>query len=750
MANNELTAKLNLDSSQFEKQLNKVVNRLDAINAAVQRMNSSLGEGDRAGQRLAKNAERVKRAEYEQWLAAQFVTRELQKTNPAMTALYTKANGVSSRIKDWRTSLEGFNKSLQNSNTFASGLRGKINRLASMYLGVMGTKAMINTSDTITGAENKLNNINAKTLGASGYNADGSYSQSTFNATQETMDKMYASAQKVRMGYGDMMSNVAKSMTLASGAFKGNIDNAIRFQEVMAEAYAVGGASAEEMSTSMYQMIQALGAGTLAGDELRSVREGAPLAYQAIEEFVQGVYNTEESLKDLASQGKVTSDMVVAAIMNSADELDASFAQTKQTFAQTWTQIKNAATKAFEPVSRMMREALNNAVNNGMIQKIESLFLRCAKALQITFALTEKLVNFIVDNWNWIQPMIIAGLILIAGYYTYMTSVAVASAVTRFLLWATEHQYIMLIVAAIALILHAFILWQQGAITTAELMVAVCLVIVAALIVVSVMTTNMVLLAIAGILLILTTAFYFFEQICGIFVGILYWADAACQNIANIWDNMCNSMAGFFWNAIASMLEGCDWLLKGINKIREALGKDAIDIGVIRAKANSYSTKKELIDMSANFNKGYQYGSNWASGVKGKVTDWVGNKLSGASLNDLGSKLGLDLTNQIGGASGLKPTSTEDLLGDINDKLGGVKGDTGSIKDSMELTEEDLKDFRKLANMDWRKEYTTAHIAVHMNNKNTINNKGDLDNWVISLRDMLTEEIDAVANGVYA
>jgi hypothetical protein len=210
-------------------------------------------------------------------------------------------------------------------------------------------------------------------------------------------------------------------------------------------------------------------------------------------------------------------------------------------------------------------------------------------------------------------------------------------------------------------------------------------------------------------------------------------------------------MAGFFWNAIADMLEGCDWLLKGINKIREALGKDTITVEGLREKANRYSTtKKEIKPLGAAWDEGYAYGANWASGVKGKVTDWVGNKLSGASLDDLGSKLGLDLTNQIGGGSGLKPTSTEDLLGDINDKLGGVKGDTGSIKDSMELTEEDLKDFRKLANMEWRKEYTTAHIAVHMNNKNTINNKGDLDNWVISLRDMLTEEIDAVANGVYA
>ena len=539
-------------------------------------MNQSLGEGDKAGQRLVRNAERLKKAEYEQWWQSQLVNRELQKTNPILTTLYMKSDGISNKFKGWKSSLEGFNKSLQSSNNLASGLNGKITRLLNTYLGIMGTKALINTSDTITNAENKLNNVNAKSLGSEGFDAKGNYSQATINMTQGAMDKMYASAQKVRMGYGDMMSNVSKSMTLASDAFKGNIDNAIRFQEVMAEAYAVGGASAEEMSSSMYQMIQALGAGTLAGDELRSVREGAPLAYQAIEEFVQGVYGTEESLKDLASQGKVTSDMVVAAIMHSADALDASFAQTAQTFAQTWTQVKNAATKAFEPISKMMREALNSAVKNGMIQKIEVMFQSCARAIQIVFTLTTNLVNWIVDNWGWLSNVIVFGLALIASYYATMTAIAVTLAAVRFALWLMEYWYIALIIVAIAGIIYVMYLWQQGALSTCDLMVAVCLIIVAALIVVSLATGNVVLLMIAGILLVLATAFYFFEEICGGINGLVSWCAAACQNIGIFFNNLWYGASASFWNFIGDVLTGFKDLEPAFNALAQLLGLEKL------------------------------------------------------------------------------------------------------------------------------------------------------------------------------
>lgn len=671
------------------------------------------------------------------------VTKKINNINNKLNN--TKMTGINSTTRQWANNQEKVNKKLVKTNALLSQTGSKLKRLANAYLGVMATKAMVTTSDTITAAENKLNNINGKSLGSAGYNADGTYSQATLNATQETMDKMYASAQKVRMGYGDMMSNVSKSMTLAGKAFKGNIDNAIRFQEVMAQAYAIGGASAEEMSSSMYQMIQALGAGTLAGDELRSVREGAPLAYQAIEQFAQGVYNTEESLKELASQGKITSDMVVAAIMDASDGIESSFAQTAQRFDETWTQIKNAATKAFEPVSKMMNEALNKAVDNGMIEKITSLFSILSKALQMVFTIVSGIVTFITSNWEVISKILLTACTIIGTVLVGYMLLAIYTGV------GLAKQFVMVGIQAVSAAIKSAISW-----------LTLC------------PPLTIVLALLALIIIVIIWVSDSFRDACGNIVGSIYWVLgvihnviafiinlalglmnvmlAVCSNIGIYYQNAFAQASIAFWEWVQECLNGSGMIAKAVSKIAELFGLDPVSIDTkiskAKGKIQDYVDIGDAWDEGWNaipyanlnemFNKGYNYGT---SGY-----DWAANKLKG--LGGLLGAGGTDLNEVANTYSALNTDSFDpsSLAGDVGD----TAKNTGKIADSMELTEDDLKELRKLANMEWKKEYTTAHIAVHMNNKNTINNKGDLDNWVISLRDMLTEEIDAVANGVYA
>jgi hypothetical protein len=68
----------------------------------------------------------------------------------------------------------------------------------------------------------------------------------------------------------------------------------------------------------------------------------------------------------------------------------------------------------------------------------------------------------------------------------------------------------------------------------------------------------------------------------------------------------------------------------------------------------------------------------------------------------------------------------------------------------MDLTQEDMEYLRRVADMEWKKEFTTASITVDMSNYNTINGENDLDGIVTKLADKLYEEMDYMANGVYA
>ena len=309
--------------------------------------------------------------------------------------------------------MERTNNAHKKSNSLVSNLTGKVKGLASAYLGVMALRAAITTSDTITAAKNKFNAINATNMGSGGFDENGQYTGAVKSTTAADMDKIYAASQRANAGYAEMMSNVAKSMTLAPSAFHDNIDNAIRFQEIMQKAYTVGGASAAEASSSMYQMVQALGSGILQGDELRSVREGAPIAYKEIEKFAQGVLGADESLKELAADGLITSEMVVAAIMNAEEKIEKSFNNTKMTFAQAFTNIKNVAVKAFEPLLQKLNDVLNSPVGQAIINGIGNALVVVASVVSSMMDILGSFFTWVGDNWYWLQWIVWTGLALL-------------------------------------------------------------------------------------------------------------------------------------------------------------------------------------------------------------------------------------------------------------------------------------------------------------------------------------------------
>ena len=95
-------------------------------------------------------------------------------------------------------------------------------------------------------------------------------------------------------------------------------------------------------------------------------------------------------------------------------------------------------------------------------------------------------------------------------------------------------------------------------------------------------------------------------------------------------------------------------------------------------------------------------------------------------------------------------TNLDTNIDDVIDAENATADNTGNIADAMELAAEDLEYLRKVAEMEWQKEFTTASITVNMNNNNNISGDSDLDGIVTKLSSMLYEELGAVANGVYA
>jgi tape measure domain-containing protein len=708
----DLQTSVILETKTAEAKLKALVTAINKVDDAINKVGSKTNN---LSQGLQKSISHTKRLQSVQ----QEVTREVKKTNSAHKKTSSLLDEIGTKLK----------------------------RMAGTYLGIMGMSAIIGASDTITKSENKLNQINGGNT----------------KATQAQMDAMYSASQRSRMGYGDMMSNVSKSMTLSPDAFGGDMNAAIAFQEVMAKSYALGGASQAEQSSSMYQMIQALGSGKLAGDELRSVTEGAPLAAKQIEKFAQEIYKTDEALKDMGSKGMITSEIVVAAMLSAGNEIDKKFEDTAMTFEQAWQRIKNTAMKAFEPVLQKMNQVLNSKVGQSILNGIGRAIEIVANVLNYLFTKLEDVYNYIVDNWETIRTILLILASILATKLLITTGqlvnrlvqvgiTAMASGVS----WLVAWWPLVLLVGVLIFLVYQ---WAKSTQTATDFIysilygLAMGIIAILAIVLIAYLATGTIMLSIPvliallviGVIAVLIAVFlkYTGEVVGGVY-GIWEVIKAVVSWINTAWENMCNSLAGWFWNAVADMLEGVEWLLNGINKIREALGKDAISVGDIRSKAESYTTKvvENKIDIGSAWRTGYDKGYAIGEGIQNKINE-SGEKLKGLINGGGFGNSGLPS----GGSYSYNPAA---LLGDIADADGKTAKNTGKMADSMELAAEDLELLYNLAEMEWKKEFTTANITVDMSNYNTFNGTNDYEGFALYVRDVIAEEASAVANGAYS
>ena len=130
----------------------------------------------------------------------------------------------------------------------------------------------------------------------------------------------------------------------------------------------------------------------------------------------------------------------------------------------------------------------------------------------------------------------------------------------------------------------------------------------------------------------------------------------------------------------------------------------------------------------AAFNKGYDFGE--------KIDD----KISEFSLSDIFGET--DVPNPDDYAYVFDGSNTDDYLSNISDN-------TDDISDSLEISEENLKYLRDLAEQDAVNRFTTAEITIEQNNTNNIKSEMDLDGVISGMTDAVNEAISIATEGVH-
>lgn len=115
-----------------------------------------------------------------------------------------------------------------------------------------------------------------------------------------------------------------------------------RVTETISKSLAVSGASAATAAGALTQLGQAFASGTLRGEELNSVLEGAPALAQTL---ARGLNVTVDELRALGAEGKLTAEQVVGAILSQSDAMDEAFGKLAPNISGALTTVGNSFTQ---------------------------------------------------------------------------------------------------------------------------------------------------------------------------------------------------------------------------------------------------------------------------------------------------------------------------------------------------------------------------------------------------------------------
>lgn len=298
-----------------------------------------------------------------------------------------------------------FGNSASSAARQTSGLVSTLKNAARAFIGIQSIKGLVSLSDTMASTQARLNLMTG-----------------SLEETRKVQDEIFAAAQRSRGAYQDTADFVAKLGNLAGDAFN-NTSEIISFAEQVNKQITLSGASASAASAAILQLTQGLSSGALRGEELNSVLEQTPMIAKTIADYM-GV--TTGQMRELASEGALTAEVVKNAMFWAAEATDEAFNNMPMTWSQVWTKFQNSALKAMQPVL----DGINWLANN-----------------------TERATQWITENLDGVVA-VLSGVGIAA---TLAGSKMVASAVMSGAAWAAAHLPLLLVTAGVAALIYAAI-----------------------------------------------------------------------------------------------------------------------------------------------------------------------------------------------------------------------------------------------------------------------------------------------------
>ena len=722
--------------------MNTMQQRLSAIQQRIQQIeNNPVNVGaDNANAELEQLRMQLNQAIQEQNSLNQAMQNmDVSATNDAYLRLSQTVGNTERYIRDNVDEQGRFNQEISAGTQQANELTNTIKRAVAAYVSIQSVGKALNISDELVQTTSRLNMMN-----------DG------VQTTAELVNMVYAAAQDARGSFSQMADVVARFGNNAKDAFSSS-EEVVAFADLIQKQMTIAGASTQEAANAELQLSQALGSGVLRGDELNSIFEQAPNLIQNIADYLDVPIG---KIREMAADGELSADVVKAAIFSAADDINSKSNEMPMTWGQIWQSMQNTALIAFQPVLQRLNDLANSEAFQTFIQGAIEAMATLANILLNVFEVAASVGAFIGDNWSIIAP-IIYGVIAALGAYLAIMGIVNAITAISAAIDATK-------AAADALAAGQTFLWtvQQYGLNAA---LAACpitwiIVLIIALIAIIFAVCN----AIAKMTGIANSGFgvitggvnvviQFFKNlgltVANIALGIGNAIAALASNMMTAFHNAICSVQSWFYNLLSTALSVIEGICSALNKLPFV----EFDYSGISSAADDYAAKaseaagnkEDYQSISDAFNEGFTtfdaFQDGWASDAFNAGAAWgdgIADKVSNFSLSDVFGQT--DIPNVGDYTSGFNDAIANSGVGD---SIGNIDDNTGKIKDSLDVTEEDLKYLRDIAEQESINRFTTAEVTINQTNNNNVSSDTDLDGFITALDDAMGEAIDEVTNG---
>lgn len=732
--------------------MNTMQQRLSAIQQRIQQIeNNPVNVGaDNANAELEQLRMQLNQAIQEQNSLNQAMQNmDVSAANDAYLRLSQTVGNTERYIRDNVDEQGRFNQEVSAGTQQANELTNTIKRAVAAYVSIQTVGKALNISDELVQTTSRLNMMN-----------DG------VQTTAELVNMVYAAAQDARGSFSQMADVVARFGNNAKDAFSSS-EEVVAFADLIQKQMTIAGASTQEAANAELQLSQALGSGVLRGDELNSIFEQAPNLIQNIADYLDVPIG---KIREMAADGELSADVVKAAIFSAADDINSKFNEMPMTWGQIWQSMQNTALIAFQPVLQRLNDLANSEAFQTFIQGAIEAMATLANILLNIFELVGTVGGFIADNWSVISPIIygvIAALAVYAAYLGIVKGIEIASAAATAIHSVAMSAKIGVMAALTGQTMAATAaqMGYNGALYACPVVWIIVLIIALIAVIMAVCSAiaKMTGIANSGFGVItggVNVVIQFFKNlgltVANIALGIGNAIAALASNMMTAFHNAICSVQSWFYNLLSTALSVIEGICSALNKLPFV----EFDYSGISSAADDYAAKaseaagnkEDYQSISDAFNEGFTtfdaFQDDWASDAFNAGAAWgdgIADKVSNFSLSDVFGQT--DIPNVGDYTSGFNDAIANSGVGD---SIGNIDDNTGKIKDSLDVTEEDLKYLRDIAEQEAINRFTTAEINVDMSGmQNTVNSGDDIDGFMTKLTDSVNEAVDNMTEGVH-